>query len=103
MVPTPLIMLILLIAFVPSTFSYLFGWPKRRILNPYFAVMWSIGTLMVVAVALAVFDVHIVWLSWVLLALALLMVERSMTMLRRARAATREYDRKQTERRARGG
>ena len=103
MVPTPLIMLVLLIAFVPSTFSYLSGWPKRRIINPYFALIGSIGVLMFVAVGLAVFDVHIVWLSWVLLALALLMVERSMTMLRRGRALLRANEREHTERRARGG
>jgi hypothetical protein len=103
MVPTPLIMLVLLIAFGPSTFSYLFGWPKRRIINPYFAVMGSIVALMIVTLVLALIDVHIVWLSWVLLAVALLMVERSMTMLRRGRAVLQAHEREHTKRRARGG
>ena len=39
MVPTPLILTVLLIAWAPSGFSYLFSWPKRRLVNPYFAVL----------------------------------------------------------------
>jgi hypothetical protein len=103
MVPTPLILAGLLIAFFPSTFAYLFGWPKRRIANPYFAVLGTIAALMLFTIILAIFDVQVVWLSWVLLAIAILMFERSITMLRRARASMRAHERRIVEHRARGG
>jgi fatty acid desaturase len=103
MVPTPIIMLILLVAWGPSGFSYLFSWPKRRLMNPYFAVLAASVGLMLFTLILAIFSVEIVWLSWVLLASAILLVFRSIVMLRRSLAVMRENDRQIAERRMRGG
>jgi hypothetical protein len=101
MVPTPLIMLVLLVAWAPSGFSYLFSWPKRRLVNPYFAVLGGSAGLMLFTLLLAIFSVRIVWLSWVLLASGILLIVRSIVMLRRALAVMRERDRQLTERRMR--
>jgi|HubBroStandDraft_1064217.scaffolds.fasta_scaffold1474048_1 hypothetical protein len=103
MVPTPLILTVLLIAFFPSVIAYLVSWPKRRLVNPFFVVLACDVTLMLVAVIPAIFEVRIVWLSWVVLASAILLVPRSMTMYRRARTIERAREREITERRARGG
>jgi hypothetical protein len=103
MVPTPLILTVLLIAWAPSGFSYLFSWPKRRLVNPYFAVLGGSVGLMVFTLALAILDVRIVWLSWVLLASGILLVGRSIVMLRRSLAVVRECDREIAQRRMRGG
>jgi hypothetical protein len=102
MVPNSLIMVLLVLAFFPATFSYLFGWPKRRLVNPYFAVLAGSAALMLFVVILAIFDLHIVWLSWVLLACAILSVARSIIMLRRGLAVVREHERASAEHRARG-
>ena len=99
----PLILTVLLIAWAPSGFSYLFSWPKRRLVNPYFAVLGGSVGLMVFTLALAIFGVRIAWLSWVLLASGILLVGRSIVMLRRALAVMRDRDRQLTERRMRGG
>jgi hypothetical protein len=103
MVPTPLILTVLLIAWAPSGFSYLFSWPKRRLVNPYFAVLGGSVGLMVFTLALAILDVRIVWLSWALLASGILLVGRSIVMLRRSLAVVRERDREIAQRRMRGG
>jgi hypothetical protein len=103
MVPTTLILTVLLIAWAPSGFSYLFSWPKRRLVNPYFAVLGGSVGLMVFTLALAILDVRIVWLSWVLLASGILLVGRSIVMLRRSLAVVRERDREIAQRRMRGG
>ena len=103
MVPTPLILIVLLIAFFPGTFSYVFAWPKRRLVNPYFPVVGGIGALMIFTVTLAIFDVQIIWLSWVLLASSTLMVVRSVVLLRKALAAARAHERRDAARRAQGG
>ena len=103
MVPTTLILTVLLIAWAPSGFSYLFSWPKRRLVNPYFAVLGGTVGLMLFTLILAIFDVRIVWLSWVLLASGILLVGRSIVMLRRSLAVVRERDREIAQRRMRGG
>jgi hypothetical protein len=103
MVPTPIIMLVLLIALPPTGFGYLFTWPKRRLVNPYFAVLGTGAGLMLFTLALAIFSVQIVWLSWVLLACGFLLIARSIVLLRRAKAIMREHDRELAQRRMRGG
>ena len=103
MVPTPLIGLVLLIAFIPAAIAYLVGWPKRRLVTPFFAVLASNAGLMLVVLILAVIGVQIVWLSWVFLAAAILLVPVSVTMYRRAQIVARARERQIAERRARGG
>jgi hypothetical protein len=103
MVPTPLIVLILVIAFLPAAIAYLVGWPARRLMNPLFAVLAIEVGLMLVVLTLAITRVQIVWLSWVFLAAAMLSVPMSLTMYRRAQIAARTREREIAERRARGG
>jgi hypothetical protein len=103
MVPTPIIMLVLLVAFGPGAVAYLCCWPKRRLANPFFAVLAGDVALMLVTLMLEVVDVQFVWLSWVLLAAAILMVPLSVTMCRRGLAISRQKQREVTERRMRGG
>jgi hypothetical protein len=103
MVPTSLIALVLLIAYFPAMIAYFIGWPKRRIMNPFFAVLAGVTALMVVAIILAIVDLRIVWLSWVLLAGAIALVPTSVIMYRRARAISQERQREIDKRRARGG
>jgi len=103
MVPTPLIMLVLLVAFWPSAIAYLNCWPKRRLVNPFFAVLASDAALMLVTLVLAVAGVQIVWLSWALLAAAILLVPKAVSMYRRGRTIARQKEREVAERRARGG
>jgi Na+-transporting methylmalonyl-CoA/oxaloacetate decarboxylase gamma subunit len=103
MVPTPVIMTVLLIAFIPSAIAYLTCWPKRRLVNPFFAVLAGNASLMLVALILSVVGVQIVWLSWVLLAAAILLVPQAVTMFRRAMLISRQKERELIERRARGG
>jgi hypothetical protein len=72
-------------------------------MNPYFAVLGGSVGLMVFTLALAILDVRIVWLSWVLLASGILLIGRSIVMLRRSLAVVRERDREIAQRRMRGG
>jgi ABC-type transport system involved in cytochrome bd biosynthesis fused ATPase/permease subunit len=102
MVPSPLILTILLIAFFPAMIAYLTCWPRRRLVNPFFAVLAGVVALMLVVLILAIVDVRIAWLSWVFLAAAILLVPKSVTMYRRGRAISREYERGLAERRAKG-
>jgi len=102
MVPNSLILIVLLVAWAPSGFSYLFSWPKRRLVNPYFAVLAGSAALMVLTLILAVLGDQIVWLSWVLLVSGIVLIVLSIVMLRRALAVMREHDRQVAERRARG-
>ena len=96
-------MTVLLIAFIPSAIAYLTCWPKRRLVNPFFAVLAGNASLMLVALLLSVVGVQIVWLSWALLAAAILLVPKAVTMYRRAGLISRQKDREVAERRARGG
>ncbi len=103
MVPSSLILIVLVVAFFPGAFSYMLSVPKRRIVNPYFAVVAVDLALMFVTVGVGISDVQIVWLSWVLLAGAILVIPPSVTMYRRARAIVRAREHEQAQRRARGG
>jgi hypothetical protein len=103
MIPTSLILTVLLIAFFPAVIGYLTCWPKRRLVNPFFAVLAGVVALMLVVLILALFEVRIVWLSWVFLVTAILLVPISMTMCRRGLAISRGRERLFAERRARGG
>jgi hypothetical protein len=103
MVPTSLILLIWLAAFVICWIAYLSAWPYRRIVNRYFPMLAGSAAFMFFMIALAIAGVHIVWLSWVLLVIAILWVAASMPLYRNSQRAARARDRETAERRARGG
>ena len=103
MVPTSLILLIWLAAFVICWIAYLSAWPYRRIVNRYFPMLAGSAAFMFFMITLAIIGVHIVWLSWVLLVVAILWVAASMPLYRRSQRAARARDRETAERRARGG
>ena len=90
MVPTTLIVLILLV------------------IEPVLALMLAVvlGSVYIViylvTLVLAVVDVRIVWLSWVLLAIAILSLVGSIPLWQRAAAAKRARERRIAEHRARG-
>src|SRR5208283_4463166 len=69
MVPNTLILIILLVASGFSYMAYFLDIPKRPIMNRKFLMMGGGAALMIFTVVLAVIDVRIVWLSWVLLAM----------------------------------
>ena len=103
MVPTSIILIVLVIGFAPAATAYLLGWPKRRLVNPYFAVLATSGSLMLLALILDVLDIPHAWLSWVLLLAGFVLIGVSMRMLRMAREVVRQRDQEIAERRARGG
>ena len=104
MAPTTLIMAILAVAFFPASWGYFWtiGLPKRRIANAQFLVMASVVGLMLLTLVLAIVRVQIVWLSWVLLATAILLLMAAMRLCRRALTAVRARDRARAEHMARG-
>jgi hypothetical protein len=102
MVPTSLILAILVFGFLPGTFAYLFGAPKRRIVNEYFIGMGGCGAFMIFTIALPILGVHVVWLSWVQLMIAILLVSASVLLLRKGWALSAARDRATAERRAKG-
>jgi len=103
MVPSSLTLIILVVGFFPASFAYLFSWPKRRLMNPYFAVLAAIGGLMLFTLITNILRIQIIWLSWVLLVAGLFLVPSSMKLLQVSREGVRERDRQNAERRARGG
>jgi hypothetical protein len=102
MVPTSLILALLVVAFFPATFAYFFAWPRRRIVNEYFAVLGGCGAFMMITLALRVVSVQLVWLSWVLLVTAVLLAIASIPLLRKALALLAARERATAERRAKG-
>jgi hypothetical protein len=103
MVPTSLILLIWLAAFVICWIAYLSAWPYRRIVNRYFPMLAGSAAFMFFMITLAIIGVHIVWLSWVLLVAAILWMATSIPLFRKARWAARARERDIAQRRARGG
>jgi hypothetical protein len=103
MVPSSLTLTILAVAFLLSSFAYIFGWPKRRLVNPYFAVLGSIGGLMLFILILDILDIRIVWFSWLLLLAAFGLLAGSVKVLRMSLEVQRAHNRAVAERRARGG
>jgi hypothetical protein len=103
MIPNSLILLFCVIAFFPSTFAYFFAWPRRRLVNVYFPVMGGAGALMAITLALSILQVHVVWLSWVLLALAITCMVSSIILLRTALGILAARERGVAARRAKGG
>jgi hypothetical protein len=103
MVPTPLIMLVLTAAFFPGAVAYLVSWPARRLANQYFALLAGISGLMMFVLNLSIFGVHILWLSWVMLAIAIVLIPCSVKLLRKGHAAMRARDRAIAEDRMRRG
>ena len=102
MVPTTLIVLILLAAFMPSASAFFLRIPHNRLLGGPTLLMVAVAALMLFTLVLAVVDVRIVWLSWVLLAIAILSLVGSIPLWQRAAAAKRARERQRDERRARG-
>ncbi len=102
MVPTSLILVILTASFFPAAWGYFWNWPKRRMANAYFLVLGSVAALMLFTLVLAIVGVQIAWLSWVLLATAILLLIAAIRLLRTALAVVRARDRALAERMARG-
>jgi hypothetical protein len=102
MIPTSLNVLVLFAAFMPSASAFFLRIPHRRLLNGNSVMMVAVAALMLFTLVLAVFDVRIVWLSWVLLAIAILSLVGSIPLWQRAAAAKRARERQIAEHRARG-
>lgn len=102
MVPTSLIMVIMTAAFFSSSFNYFLRFPHRRIANPHSLLMIGAGAVMIFTVVLAIVSAHIVWLSWVLLATAIVWLIGTVRLLRTAIAVRRARDRELAARMARG-
>jgi|HubBroStandDraft_1064217.scaffolds.fasta_scaffold764698_2 hypothetical protein len=105
MVPNALIMLVLMVAFGIGWTGYFLsiGSSKRLLLSNRFLSMGAPAAIMLLTVILAVVDVRLVWLSWVLLAIAILLIVAAVPQYRKARAMSKAHAREITERRARGG
>jgi hypothetical protein len=103
MVPTALIVLILVVAFFIGWYSYFAAIPKRLLLSRKFLMMFGPAAIMLFTLGLAVADVRIIWLSWVLLVIAIILVAAEVPDCRASMAAGRAREREIAERRARGG
>lgn len=89
MVPVTIILLVLVVAFVMSSWAYLFdSWKLRsgfsRIFSRQFVMMGGSGALVFLTVGTSVFVHGIVWPSWVLLLCAVGWAVASFRLLRRA-------------------
>jgi len=102
MVPNSLILVVLLVACGVSYLSYFLFIPKRVIMSVKFLMMGGAVGLMIFTVVLAIIDVQIVWLSWVLLATAILWLAASIPQFRNSLAESRARERLMNEHRARG-
>jgi hypothetical protein len=104
MVPTSLIMVILVAAFFPASFGYFHRspWLQHRLVNVEFLVLGSVGTLMLLTIILAIAQVTVAWLSWVLLVTAIILLATSIPVFRAAVAHVRARERAVAEARARG-
>jgi hypothetical protein len=98
MVPTSLTALILTVTFFPAAWGYFWKWPKRRVANVYFVMLGGDAALMLFTVGLAIIDVRIVWLSWVLLVIAIGWLVTSVRLFRGALEMVRARDREMAER-----
>jgi hypothetical protein len=101
MVPTSLIFPIFLVAFALSAFAYFLNLPKRPLHSVKFVMMGGGGALMVLVVALAIIPVEIVWLSWLLLGIAIVWLLVAIQVLRVTLAESRVRERRDAEERAR--
>jgi type IV secretory pathway TrbD component len=102
MVPTSLIITVLLVAFLIAWFAYFMQIPERLILSRKFLLMGGPAAVMLFTVILAIIDVQVVWLSWVLLGTAILWLAASIPQFRSSLAASRARERLMNEHRARG-
>ncbi len=102
MVPYSLILLVLLAASGFGYMNYFLYLPKRPIMNRKFLMMGGAAALMLFTVILAILDVRVVWLSWVLLAMAIFWLVAVIPQFRASLAANRAREREMNERRARG-
>jgi hypothetical protein len=82
MVPTSLILVPLTAALLISAFAYFAAWPERRLANVYFVAAAGAAGLMIWTLVMSVLEEEVVWLSWTLLALAILWVIASIFLLR---------------------
>ena len=102
MVPNSLILVILTVAYIPAAWGYFWNWPKRRVANVYFLVLGGVAAVMLVTVIMAIVGVQLVWLSWILLATAIILLIAAIRLFRTALAAVRARDRAVAERMAKG-
>jgi len=103
MVPSDLIVPILLVAFCPSASAFFLRVPNNRLLGAPTLLMVGIAAVMLFTLFLAITSAEIVWVSWVLLATAILLLGLSIPAWRNARATRRAVENRIAERRARGG
>jgi hypothetical protein len=103
MVPVSLTMTILFVGFFLSTFAFFFSMPHRPLMDRYGTTMVGTGAVMVLTVTLAIIPVTLVWLSWVMLAIAIASLVLSIQLLRAARVIVRARDRAYAEHIAKGG
>jgi hypothetical protein len=102
MIPTSPIVLILLFAFTVSASAFFLRVPHERFVNGISVMMFGVAAVMLFTLFLAIIDARIVWLSWVLLAVAILLLVGAIPLWRKAMAASRARVRQIAERRARG-
>jgi hypothetical protein len=102
MIPTSVIMAILAVTFPLMSFCFFFRFPHLRVLNLYSMMMIGTVAVMIFTIALAVFAVHVVWLSWVQLAIAISLFITGIRQMRMAREVAREKQRAEAEHRAKG-
>jgi len=100
MIPGSLILLILSVAFVSGAAGFFLRIPHVRLLNWSSVLMGVVAALMFVTILLPLFDVEIVWLSWVLLVIAIMLVGVSIPMLRWAMLIKTARERANAQRRA---
>jgi 4-amino-4-deoxy-L-arabinose transferase-like glycosyltransferase len=98
MVPTSLIIPILLVAFITSSWCYFFRNPEKRVMSVYFLMMGGSVGLILLTLGLEIFALNPAWLSWLLLLSSIVWVIASVRLLRQVvaegRAKAREEERR---------
>jgi cation transport ATPase len=102
MVSSDLIVPILLVAFFPSASAFFLRVPNNRLLGAPTLLMIGIAAVMLFTLFLAIASVQIVWVSWALLAIALLLLGMAIPAWKSARATKKAAENRIAERRARG-
>jgi len=102
MVPTALIEMVLLVAFAPSASGFFMRVPNNRLLGAPTLLMLAVAAVMFYTLFLVIASAQVAWLSWVLLAIAILLLSLSIPAWRHSRVIKRAHDKMIAERRARG-
>jgi ABC-type Fe3+-siderophore transport system permease subunit len=103
MIPTSLIMVLLVVGFFSSSFAFFFTMAHNPLVDRYTITMFGTGAVMVFAVVLAIIPVQLVWLSWVLLVIAVGSLVIAIRLLRTSLVIMRARERELAARMAKGG